>query len=179
MIESQGDENRPPLDKIIDRRATSFRNSQFGSQFDNVDFLGLKKQEEDEVKKDLRRAQLNHYGVTNGVSTAVAAVAGMQTGASTSGYDTPAEAYESEEEGYPDHIRNLDDALKRLRDLSEQRKHVEDAHRGEQVIAPRRSSQMGDNNPRRLSPRDLPKCITETLPLNFKPRRNAKPLKRC
>ena len=42
MIESQGDPNRPPIEKIIDRRATIFRNNQFGSQFDNVDFLGLK-----------------------------------------------------------------------------------------------------------------------------------------
>ena len=124
MIESQGDENRPPLDKIIDRRATLFRNNQFGSQFDNIDFLGLKKQEEDKVKNDLRRAQLNHHGVMNGVSTAVA---GIQTSATTSGYDTPAEAYESEDEGYPDHIRNLDDALRRVKNLAEQRRHVEDA----------------------------------------------------
>ena len=31
MIESQGDENRPPIETIIDRRATLFRNNQFGS----------------------------------------------------------------------------------------------------------------------------------------------------
>ena len=126
MIESQGDENRPPIEKIIDRRATLFRNNQFGSQFDNIDFLGLKKQEEDKVKNDLRRAQLNHYGVTNGVSTAVA---GMQTSATSSGYDTPIEVYEGmeEEETYPDYIHDLDGALKRLQVLSEQRKHVEDA----------------------------------------------------
>ena len=54
MIESQGDPNRPPIEKIIDRRATLFRNNQFGSQFDNVDFLGLKKQEEDRLKEEMR-----------------------------------------------------------------------------------------------------------------------------
>ena len=127
MIESQGDENRPPIEKIIDRRATLFRNNQFGSQFDNIDFLGLKKQEEDKVKNDLRRAQLNHHGVMNGVSTAVA---GMQTSATSSGYDTPIEVYEGmeEEEGdYPTAIRDLDDALKTLELLSEKRKDVEDA----------------------------------------------------
>ena len=124
MIESQGDPNRPSIEQVIDRRATLFRNNQFGSQFDNIDFLGLKKQEEDKVKNDLRRAQLNHHGVMNGVSTAVA---GIQTSATTSGYDTPAEAYESEDEGYPDHIRNLDDALRRVKELAEQRRHVEDA----------------------------------------------------
>ena len=51
MIEAQGHEKRPPVDKIIDRRATLFRNNQFGSQFDTVDFLGLKKQEEDRAEK--------------------------------------------------------------------------------------------------------------------------------
>ena len=51
MIEDADKENRPPIEQVIDRRATLFRNNQFGSQFDNVDFLGLKKQEEDKVKK--------------------------------------------------------------------------------------------------------------------------------
>ena len=86
----------------------------------------MKKQEEDKVKNDLSRAQLNHYGVTNGVSTAVA---GMQTSATSSGYHTPIEVYEGmeEEETYPDYIQDLDGALKRVQVLSEQRKHVEDA----------------------------------------------------
>ena len=51
MIESQGDPNRPLIEQGIDRRATLFRNNQFGSQFDNLDFLRLKKQEDDKVKK--------------------------------------------------------------------------------------------------------------------------------
>ena len=51
MIESQGDPNRPPIEKIIDRRATLFRNNQFGSQFDNVDFLGLKNKKKTNQKK--------------------------------------------------------------------------------------------------------------------------------
>ena len=127
MIENQGDENRPPIEKIIDRRATLFRNNQFGSQFDNIDFLGLKKQEEDKVKNDLRRAQLNHHGVMNGVSTAVA---GMQTSGTTSGYDTPLEVYEGmerEDEMYPDYIQELDGALRRIRLIQEQRQDIEDA----------------------------------------------------
>ena len=45
MIQDADKENRPPIAKIIDRRATLFRNSQFGSQIDNTDFLGLKKHE--------------------------------------------------------------------------------------------------------------------------------------
>ena len=51
MINEQDKENRPPIETIIDRQATLFRNNQFGSQFDTIDFLGLKKQEEDKVKK--------------------------------------------------------------------------------------------------------------------------------
>ena len=45
MIEAQGDPNRPSIEQVIDRKATIFRNNQFGSQFDNLDFLGLKKQQ--------------------------------------------------------------------------------------------------------------------------------------
>ena len=38
MIESQDDPNRPPIEKIADKRATLFGKNQFGSQFDKVDF---------------------------------------------------------------------------------------------------------------------------------------------
>ena len=68
MIESQGDPNRPPIEKIIDRRATIFRNNQFGSQFDNVDFLGLKKQEEDKLKEEMRQTQLRQTAIATGTS---------------------------------------------------------------------------------------------------------------
>ena len=89
MIEAQGDENRPPIEKIIDRRATLFRNNQFGSQFDNIDVLGLKKQEEDRAKEDLRRAGLRHRGITAGASTGLVSVG-------ASDFSTPAEIYEME-----------------------------------------------------------------------------------
>ena len=68
MIESQGDPNRPPIEKIIDRRATIFRNNQFGSQFDNVDFLGLKKQEEEKLKQEQRQTQLRQTAIATGTS---------------------------------------------------------------------------------------------------------------
>ena len=48
MIEAQGDPNRPSIEQVIDRRATIFRNNQFGSQFDNLDFLGLKSKKKTE-----------------------------------------------------------------------------------------------------------------------------------
>ena len=87
MIESQGDPNRPSITEAIDRKATIFRNNQFGSQFDNLDFLGLKKQEEDKVKNvknEMRQAQLRQTAIATGSSM------GVLTGSSGSrGFTTP------------------------------------------------------------------------------------------
>ena len=88
MIEAQGDEHRPPIDKIIDRRATLLRNNQFGSQFDNVDFLGLKKQEEDRARENLRQARLRNAGLQSGTSASVIPIV-------ASDFSTPAEVYEA------------------------------------------------------------------------------------
>ena len=71
MISSQGDPNRPSIDKVIDRKATIFRNNQFGSQFDNIDFLGLKKQEEDKIKQEQRNLQLRETAVSTGSSMGI------------------------------------------------------------------------------------------------------------
>ena len=84
MIESQGDPNRPPIEKIIDRRATIFRNNQFGSQFDNLDFLGLKKQEEDKLKEEQRQTQLRRTAIGTGTSLGLLnARQAQQSGTST------------------------------------------------------------------------------------------------
>ena len=82
MIEAQGDPNRPSIETVIDRRATIFRNNQFGSQFDNVDFLGLKKQEEDRAKEATRQAQLRQAGIDAGTSTGIMNLRAM-------GFETP------------------------------------------------------------------------------------------
>ena len=91
MIEEQGDPNRPPIDQVIDRRATLFRNNQFGSQFDNVDFLGLEKQEEDKVKEDLRQAELRKTAMATGSSMGVLSYDGRTpVGAyNADGFETP------------------------------------------------------------------------------------------
>ena len=96
MIESQGDPNRPSIESVIDRRATIFRNNQYGSQFDNIDFLGLKKQEENKVRNELRQAQLRKAGVEKGTSTGVLAVNSVGTvtdglAFGSSGFNTPFE----------------------------------------------------------------------------------------
>ena len=88
MIEAQGDPNRPSIETVIDRRATLFRNSQFGSQFDNIDFLGLKKQEEDRAKEEVRQVQLRQAGIMAGTSSGTLTIR-------TSGFSTPAEVYEA------------------------------------------------------------------------------------
>ena len=87
MVESQGDPNRPSIEQVIDRKATLFRNNQFGSQFDNIDFLGLKKQEEDRAKENLRQAQLRNAGIQQGTSSGLMSI-------NTSGFETPAVVYE-------------------------------------------------------------------------------------
>ena len=88
MIEAQSDENRPSIETAIDRRATLFRNNQFGSQFDNIDFLGLKKQEEDRAKESVRQAQLRENGIMAGASSGLVSIG-------SSGFSTPAEVYEA------------------------------------------------------------------------------------
>ena len=91
MIEAEGDPNRPPIDKVIDRRATLFRNNQFGSQFDTIDFLGLKKQEEDKVKNELRQTQLRQTAMATGSSMGILSYGGRTPlGAyNADGFETP------------------------------------------------------------------------------------------
>ena len=91
MINQQGDEHRPPIETVIDRKATSFRNNQFGSQFDTIDFLGLKKQEEDKVKEELRQTQLRRIAMATGSSMGVLSYGGRTpVGAyNADGFETP------------------------------------------------------------------------------------------
>ena len=91
MINEQDKENRPPIDKVIDRRATLFRNNQFGSQFDNLDFLGLKKQEDDKVKNELRQTQLRQTAMATGSSMGILSYGGLTpVGAyNADGFETP------------------------------------------------------------------------------------------
>ena len=91
MINEQGDPNRPPIEQVIDRRATLFRNNQFGSQLGNVDSLGLKKQEEDKVKIELRQTQLRQTAMSTGSSMGILSYGGLTpVGAyNADGFETP------------------------------------------------------------------------------------------
>ena len=99
MFEAQSDENRPSIETVIDRKATLFRNNQFGSQFDNIDFLGLKKQEEDRAKESVRQAQLRENGIMAGASSGLVYIGSRSLARSSaeasSGFSTPAEVYEA------------------------------------------------------------------------------------
>ena len=91
MFNEQDKENRPPIEKVIDRRATLFRNNQFGSQFDNLDFLGLKKQEDDKVKNEMRQTQLRQTAMSTGSSMGILSYGGRTpVGAyNADGFETP------------------------------------------------------------------------------------------
>ena len=123
MIEAQGDPNRPPIEQVIDRRATLFRNNQFGSQFDNVDFLGLKKQEEDKVKEDLRQAELRKTAMATGSSMGVLSYDGR----------TPVGAYNADGFETPDSddYRMTIDQIGRIR--SEMERHQEQQRQAQQA----------------------------------------------
>ena len=116
MIESQGDPNRPPIEKIIDRRATLFRNNQFGSQFDNVDFLGLKKQEEDRLKEEMRQTQLRQTAIARGTSVGMLNAQSSVSSSIPSGATTPFLDFGSTPEEEEELIQELDDEqINRLR----------------------------------------------------------------
>ena len=90
-INEQDKENRPPIEKVINRRATLFRNNQFGNQFDNLDFLGLKKQEDDKVKNEMRQTQLRQTAMSTGSSMGILSYGGRTpVGAyNADGFETP------------------------------------------------------------------------------------------
>ena len=102
MIEDADKENRPPIDKVIDRRATLFRNNQFGSQFDTIDFLGLKKQEEDKVKNELRQTQLRQTAMATGSRSSRASGEASSMGILSYGGRTPLGAYNADGFETPD-----------------------------------------------------------------------------
>ena len=112
MIEAQGDPNRPPIEQVIDRRATLFRNNQFGSQFDNIDFLGLKKQEEDRAKENLRQAQVQNAGIQAGESTGIRDITDYRR----QGFVTPSETELSDPDEMDRFYANLENFSRQQRE---------------------------------------------------------------
>ena len=104
------------LKKIIDRRATIFRNNQFGSQFDNVDFLGLKKQEEDRLKEEMRQAQLRQAAIARGTSVGMLNAQSSVSSSIPSGATTPFLDFGSTPEDEEELVQELsDEQMNRIR----------------------------------------------------------------
>ena len=58
MIEEEELKVKPSLENVIDRKATIFRNNQYGGRFDNPDLVGLQKQEQMRQLQMLKRASM-------------------------------------------------------------------------------------------------------------------------
>ena len=72
MIEKKELKVKPPIENVIDRRATFFRNNQYGGRFDNPD-LGLKMMKEATMREamfnDPDRARFAQPGQNNPLQT--------------------------------------------------------------------------------------------------------------
>ena len=121
LINQLGDENPPPIENIIGRRATFFRNDQFGSQFDTVDFLGLKKQEEDKIKNELRQTQLRQTAMATGSSMGILSYGGRTpVGAyNADGFETPDSDYRMTAEQISRVRAELDMGLRRQQEAQQ------------------------------------------------------------
>ena len=58
MIEEEELKVKPSIKNVIDRKATFFRNNQYGGRFDNTDMIGLQKQEKMRQLKMLKEATM-------------------------------------------------------------------------------------------------------------------------
>ena len=94
-----------------------FRNNQFGSQFDNVDFLGLKKQEEDRANEATRKTQLGQAGRMAGILTGTSAIR-------TSGFTIPAEVYEMEDDMTSEEATRIRAEMERYLRAQEQARQI-------------------------------------------------------
>ena len=57
-----GDENRPSIENVIDRKATRYRLNQYGSQFDNKDALDIQKQQELDRRGEVMKGAMSDVG---------------------------------------------------------------------------------------------------------------------
>ena len=57
-----GDENRPSIENVIDRKATRYRLNQHGSQFDNKDVLDIQKKQELDRRGEVMKGAMSDDG---------------------------------------------------------------------------------------------------------------------
>ena len=87
MVESQDDPNRPSITEVVNK----FGNNQFGVNWIILIFWGLKKQEEDRARDNLRNAQIKKAGLDAGTSSGLVDLRAQ-------GFETPSEVYEADED---------------------------------------------------------------------------------
>ena len=58
MIEEEELKVKPSIENVIDRKASIFRNNQYGGRFDNPDLVGLQKQEQMRQLQMLKQATM-------------------------------------------------------------------------------------------------------------------------
>ena len=97
MIEEEELKVKPSIENVIDRKATFFRNNQYGGRFDNPDMIGLKKQEQMRQIKMLKEATMRE-AMFNDPDRArfmtPAGVGGLPAITPRDGFQTPSEINE-------------------------------------------------------------------------------------
>ena len=101
MIEEEELKVKPSIENVIDRKATFFRNNQYGGRFDNADMIGLQKQEKMRQLKMLKEATMREAMFNDPDRARFMTPAGTPAGAgglppitSAGGFQTPPEINE-------------------------------------------------------------------------------------
>ena len=97
MIEEEELKVKPSIENVIDRKATFFRNNQYGGRFDNPDMIGLQKQEQMRQIKMMREATMREAMFNDpdrARFTTPAGVGGLPPMTPAGGFQTPPEINE-------------------------------------------------------------------------------------
>ena len=96
MIEEEELKVKPSIENVIDRKATFFRNNQYGGRFDNTDMIGLQKQEQMRQLKMLKEATMREamFNDPDRVRFMTPAGTSVSSSSSRAGFETPSEINE-------------------------------------------------------------------------------------
>ena len=97
MIEEEELKVKPSIENVIDRKATFFRNNQYGGRFDNPDMIGLQKQEQMRQLKMLKEATMREAMFNDPDRARFTQPSSSGTSVSSSsraGFETPSEINE-------------------------------------------------------------------------------------
>ena len=95
MIEEEELKVKPSIENVIDRKATFFRNNQYGGRFDNPDMIGLQKQEQMRQLKMLKEATMREAMFNDPDRVRFMTPAGTPSGAGGLPLFTPAGGFQT------------------------------------------------------------------------------------